>query len=351
MTVRAHISPSSNSRRQAIESFIIATKPRQIALVCPAAMAWHHQWLEGRAFICPFEDIENRDEWLTLSAMVGPYTALIMDCVSRYPKITSKKFAHLQRLSQQVDNKIWTDVVPFTLGIEYLYTPYSYLDRSILGFSHWYAFRENNIERDDDGNIVSSHDTWALAKKAIKVTSVDGTTLLAERSTIRCTSTDAELAAYAMKKADLFEKFRNPVQIVTRLGDFTHAMKTRSAAIIEHVRSKAVRTLVVTNLSSYADRLRPLLHKAGANADASSYTQAAMRRDLMDFQEVLYAESPIVKSYLAFDIEAQLPRRAKATVMLGDTKVDRFLFDRWKREKDAVSGFMSALIEVSGHAA
>lgn len=342
--VSAHISPDATSRRQAVEGFLAACGARQVAYVCPEAYAARAAWISPRALIVPFERLEDRDTWLTLNAMAGPDTALVMECVSRYPKITSGKFVNLQRLSKLCGHRCLVDVVPFTLGIEYIYTPYSYLDRGILGYAHWYAFREGNIEQDEAGNVVSSHDPALLARKVAQVTTCDGSALLASRVPLAVQADAGEHAGYAERKAALFAEHTNPTKIVTRLADHAHAFRSRTGAVAAHVRSLRGRTLVLTNLGSYADRLGKALAKSGvADAVATSFALAVERGDLGSFDHLVYAEAPIVKSYLALDIEGAMRRDATVTVVRGDTRVDAFLHDRWDRETGAISALTAEL--------
>lgn len=346
--VRAHISPDAASRRRAVEGFLAACGARQVVYVCPEAYAARAAWIAPRALVVPFERLEDRDTWLTLNAMAGPDTALVMECVTRYPKITSGKFVNLQRLSKLVGHRCLVDVVPFTLGIEYLYTPYSYLDRGILGYAHWYAFREGNIEQDETGAVVSSHDPALLARKAATVTTCDGSALLSARAALSVPADAGEHAGYAERKAVLFAEHVNPTKIVTRLADHAHAFRSRTAAVVAHVRDLPGRTLVLTNLGSYADRLGKALTKGGGrDATATSFALAVEREDLAAFDHLVHAEAPIVKSYLALDVEGAMRRDATVTVVRGDTRVDGYLNDRWSRETGGIASFTTALMEVA----
>ncbi|BCM83716.1 hypothetical protein [Methylobacterium indicum] len=349
--VSAHISPDAASRRRAVEGFLAACGARQVAYVCPEAYAARATWIAPRALVVPFERLEDRDTWLTLNSMAGPDTALVMEGVARYPKISSGKFVNLQRLSKLCGHRCLVDVVPLTLGMEFVYTPYSYLDRGILGYAHWYAFRENNLEQGPDGETVSAHDPAVVARKIAPVTTCDGSALLASRSALDVVSDAGEHAGYAERKAALFAEHTNPTKIVTRLADHAHAFKSRTGAVVSHVRGLPGRALVLTNLGSYADRLGKALAKAGArDAVATSFSLAVERDDLGGFDHLVYAEAPIVKSYLALDVKAAMRRDATVTDVRGDTRVDAFLHDRWGRETGAISALTAALLEVR-HAA
>lgn len=338
--IGAFIGADASRRREHIMAFLDRAEPEQIIYVCPRNLMGRGESLPRGTQATCFEDMEKRDEWLSLNAMVGPGTALIVECVARYPKITSTKFAHLQRLSQQVGHKFWADVVPFTLGIEYIYTPYSYLDRAILGFPHWYAFREKFNEIDESGKVVSSHDPSLIARKVSTVTEWGRPTLMRKRVLKHIASSPDEAERYEKKRRDVFESFASPSKAITALADLTHAFKSRRAFAVE-IANSLDRPLVLTNLASYAAKLAPLLSRGAA----LSYALAAERRDLSDFSDVVYAECPIVKSYLAFDVEAQLAPEAKAHIIASDMKVDTFLRGQFLAEIEQINAVTKAALE------
>lgn len=314
--------------------------PTNVIYVCPGYATDETSWLNGRpSYVCSFEDLTKRDNWLTINAMLGAGSALVMDRVSRYPKITSKNFIHMQQLSKRVDNKFLVDIVPFTLGIEYVYTPFSCLDRTVLGYAHWYAFRECYDELDDTGAIVSSHDAKVVAKKLASVTTCNHASLLAKRSTTRISCTDDELSAYSSKKEHCFVTTTNPTNIVTQLADLTHSFATRVDCAVE-LSQQFDNPLLLHNLASYATRLGKKLGKGSAD----SYALAVHRKDLNEFDAVVYVESPIAKAYLAFDIEARMSRTAQAVSVLSDAKVDAFLHNRAQNEISQITAVTEALI-------
>lgn len=343
--IGAFIGADAGERKKAISEFIARCAPSQVIYVCPKSILWQAEDLDIDAYCVPFERIEKREEWLTMNAMAGPDTALVMECVARYPKITSAKFAHLQRISQSVGHKFLTDVVPFTLGIEYIYAPYSYLSRSILGFPHWYAFREAFDEIDDRGNIVSSHDPKLIATKISRVTEWGRSALRPNRRVEVNASTSGEREKYELKKTKVFDEFVSPVKAVTALADCSHAFLSRRE-FTASVANELERPLVLTNLASYAAKLQPML----TTGIARSYALCASAEDIRTFSDVVYAESPIVKSYLAFDIEAQLPETASSILIGSDMKVDEFLRHRFLKEVGEINAVVNAARGVSGGA-
>jgi len=304
-----------------------------------------------------FEDISKRDEWLYINSIMNRDSVLIVENPSRYPKITSTKFARLKRLSMQIEHKAVVDIVPFTLDIQYLYTPLAYLDRAILGYAHYYAWRENYYEQDADGVVHSSHDFDIVADKMKDACQITYPAFLCQnRKTIEVESAEDERRAYAKKKEQLFAKYTTPQPIVTRLADFNHALDSRSDRLIELLMTLRGKTLVLVNLGIYARRLRKKLRDVGIKqARVTSYQQGIPRQkkhqsDQLAFhmprdsyQNCIYFESPIVKSYFLLDVESLLPPECNVFHFKSDMKVDQHLYGLLDHELQQIDGLTKEL--------
>lgn len=272
-----------------------------------------------------YEDVTKTATWLHINSIMDDSSTLVFENPSRYPKITSEKFGYLKRLSMQVAHKAIVDIVPFTLDTEYLYTPLAYLDRGILGYAHYYAWRENYHERDDHGVVRAAHDPDVIAPRLAQVARIDYRRFLcANRTTVNVQTTPGEHESYAAKKAELFAEYTSPQKIVTRLADYMHAFESRRQALYQLLPLPG-RTVIYTNLSSYATRLSADLKAQGLhkNVTVTSYQTG----DNSDADNCIYFESPIVNSYYLLDAESKLPEAAHVYHFLSDAKVDRLLYD------------------------
>jgi len=303
-----------------------------------------------------FEAISNRDEWLYINSIVNKDSVLILENPSRYPKITSTKFARLKRLSMQIEHKAVVDIVPFTLDIQYLYTPLAYLDRAILGYAHYFAWRENYYEQDGDGLVHSSHDFDIVAGKMKSACRITYPAFLCQnRKTVDVESTEQEKRAYAEKKEQLFAKYTTPQPIVTRLADLTHAFDSRSDRLVELLATLRGKTLVLTNLGIYAKRLRKRLRDAGIKqVRITSYQHGVPRQKRRagqlpfsmpedNYQNCIYFESPIVKSYFLLDVESLLSPDCAIFHFRSDMKVDRHLYGLLDHELRQIDGLTKEL--------
>jgi hypothetical protein len=339
---RAIFTKSDSTRIDFLEKFLADTEK-------PLALYFHPKNRASRVRLnasCEvkyfaYEDITKTDEWLTINALIGDSTALIMDNFSRYPRISSEKFKSLQRIEKRCPTKAIADIVPFTLDIQYLYTPFSLLGRDILGYSHYYAFRENYHESDADGNVRFSHDFDLLTDKIAPFSEIDYSAFLCpDRETILSQSSGAETLAYQQARDELFAaKEFSPQRVVTKLADIAHAFDSRIDALIKLASKLSGKTLVLTNLASYAKRAQKACKDAGCEVTATSYQLGASG----DFDNCIYLESPIVKTYFLLDVESRLREDCKVFHMLGETKVDQYLYKTLTDELTQINDFTKEL--------
>jgi hypothetical protein len=271
-----------------------------------------------------YENIGDTDNWLKINSLLSDQTAVIFDNPSRYPKISSPKYQFLSKLGKLAKHKAIIDIVPFTLDIQYLYTPFSHLGREILGYAHYYAFRENYHEADSGGNVRFSHDFDLLAEKVAPCSEIDYESFLCpSRDMIPFLSTAEEIASYQALRDELFEaKAFSPSVTITKLADQAHAFGSRSAALLGLLSKLSGKTVVLTNLRSYAKTAEQIAKNAGFDITATSYQLGFTG----DFDNCIYLESPIVKSYYLLDVESRLGPDCKVFHILGDTKVDQYLY-------------------------
>jgi len=337
---------SKNQRRKAyfVSDFLckcdkpvaiyIYPKNRRKELIKPEASCSVHYFT--------YEDMLKTEQWLQINSLAGKNTALILDNPSRYPKITSIKVLALIRLEKMIQAKVIIDIVPFTLDIQYLFQPLSYLGREILGYAHYYAWRENYHELDGQGRVRSSHNFELVAEKLKGVVQIDYPQFLCrDRQTIQFNSTPSELEQYATLRAELFsvEDF-SPQPTITRLADFAHAFLSRSDALLNLLSGLSGSTLLYTNLSDSAKKTVAIAKKAGfKNVSGASYQVGTDKQ----FDNVIYLESPIIKSYFLLDAESRLQDGCKVFHLLGDTKVDQYLYSQLDHELTQINEFTQEL--------
>jgi hypothetical protein len=296
-----------------------------VLYLCPKKSVAEARGAHPGAHVVSYEALTQRETWLRVNALVSPRLALVLERPSRYPKITSTKVQYIQKLAMQTRIRAVVDVVPFTLATEYVYTPYSYLGRALLGYPHYYAFRENYAELAPDGRRVRAHDPDVIARKVAPVSHIEYECFTRPRETVECPVTPEEAARYAALRAELFARERSPQRIVTALADLVHAFDSRLERLREYASGLDGPVLALTNLGTYAEQARRV-----AGVRAVSYQGFVGVPE--GTAHVIYLESPIVKSYLLLDVEAALPPGVEVHHFRGDSKVDLYLAGRLDRE-------------------
>jgi len=286
------------------------------------------------ASLFPFEDVTKSND---LFNEAGDDVLLVFDRASRYKNITSNTFVRLSRIAAKYRHKALVDIVPFTSGIEYLYSPLAFIDRDILGYQHWYSFRENNWELGQNGERVRAHDFEWLAKKLSYHVEIDYDSFLGSQlEIIDCPLTREEAAEYKMLRDKLFEENRSANPIITTLADWTNIRESRYA-VLEEILCRPGRMIVYTNLLGHNKRLR----KRFPGVEVRSFYDANGGEDVYD--RVILFEAPIVKGYLFLDVIANVRSNCEILVFRSDTTVDRLLFKRLFDEYQALNDFCKVL--------
>lgn len=339
MNARALFSRSLDERRAFVAN-VAARAPGAVIHIHPAALPPADI---GGVYRTTYEAINKTAVWLHLNALAGESTTVVLECPARYPKITSPKFQHLQRLSFRCGHLYLADIVPMTIGMEHVYTTCSYLGREILGYPHYYAWRENYQEM-IDGEVRAAHDPDVIASKLGPVSRIDYRTFTpGTRERRPFVAIEAERAEYAAKKSALFAEGLSPTKIVTALADTDHAQASRTAAVLDVLDERRGETVAVyCNLGTYATRLRKAVKTAGLDAGVTvtSYAKGVET----DAETLVYAEPPIVKSYLLLDAEAR-SEPAHSIHLVGEHRVGHYLQSRLDTEIGDIDALARALSE------
>ena len=91
---------------------------------------------------CPLialEDVTETDTRLRLAELVQPGIRMVYDRSARYYRVDNDKARVLSRLAE-IGRVSLVDIVPFYEHRQHLYMTWRYIDRTILGYQHHYAF-------------------------------------------------------------------------------------------------------------------------------------------------------------------------------------------------------------------
>lgn len=293
-----------------------------------------------------YEDVTKSNDLLNAA---HDSALLVLDRPSRYKVITTETFVRLSRASALYQHKLLVDILPFTSDLSFLYCPLALLDRGILGYQHWYSFRENNLEMLPDGRQMRAHDVSHLARKLAPHAYLEGMDYLARGwQTISCPLEASERQEYQALRDDLFATHSSGGPIVTALADWTNIRPSRYARLREVLAEAGGQAVVYTNLAGHNRRLS----KALPGVEVKSFYDT--NGDEGRYDLVVLFELPIVKSYLFFDVLANVRPDCRVILFRGDTTVDTLLYSRLEhewRQCDAFVQALQALVAESGHGA
>lgn len=277
--------------------------------------------------VVPIEDIDKTAEWLRLNEIVQRGTPMVYDRAARYFRIESEIARRLERLSSVSGNVSLVDVVPFCERIHNLYVTWRYIDRSILGHAHYYAFAGGHAEM-FRGRVVGSLDPSLLAFK-VNPHCIAENVMSQRRRIVRVESTASELIEYKVRRDILFEEQKTARVIVTRLADFSHSTKSRVDSVRGMLQSG---DSVVCNMSTSAAKYKTFGASVGTYSSPPS----------MSCSRLIFAEPPIVNPQWRWDIESRV-RDSEVIDVAGDFKIDAYLSGRTLGEVESVSRFVSML--------
>lgn len=293
--------------------------------------------LEVEVNMFPYEGLRNTNKPYT---MATENTLLILENVARYKSVSSYIFKRLTKLSQYCKQKFIIDIIPFSTDVQYLYLPWSYLDRSVIGHQHYYAFSENNYEKTKDGRIVRSHNFNHLAFKLAPHTIITYNNFMTQpQEIINYKLKDKEHNGYQEKKEKLFKKYNNPQPIITRLADYTNTRQSGYLKLANFFQKLKGNTIIYTNLKKHNKKLSKIFKTVRVR------TYYTANGDENNADNVILFETPIVKSYLFLDVVANLKPDCKIYIFKSDAKVDGYLYRKMKKEYEALNNFTSKLKE------
>ena len=289
-----------------------------------------------------YEDITKSNDIFNLA---DEQTLLVFDRPSRYKNITTDTWVRLSRAAERYQHKILVDIVPFTVGIQYLYCPLALVSRTILNYQHWYSFRENNSEQMPDGSIVRAHDYAHLARKLAPHCFIDYADFLGNAiQIVDCPLTPSEKNEYQGLRDRLFAeaqqaKKQSASPIVTQLADWTNMRQSRYTKLRDLLLQQNGRTMIYTNLAGHNRRLKRIFH----SSEVKSFYDANGEEDKYD--TVILFELPIVKSYLFLDVIANVRPDCRVFFFQSDTTVDKLLYNRMATEYQSINDFAKQLFQ------
>lgn len=130
----AFYSLSRSEKVDRVRSFLYDKPSRYIVYICPKKLLKEIKGYFKGIYFVSYEQLTQKNTWLGLNNRVDSDTVIIIENPSRYRNVSSAKVIYLQKLTRHIKYKLIIDNVPYIEDKQYLYIPYSYLNRSVLVF-------------------------------------------------------------------------------------------------------------------------------------------------------------------------------------------------------------------------
>ena len=338
----AYYSKNEQARADFVNELIAHKKQRdlidRVVYFCPKKFGCDiKNRLEHEVHMFFYEGIEETNEPYELA---NDRTLLILDGSSRYKNIGTRKFQRLSRLSRGFKHKFLVDQVPFSSDTKYIYLPYAYLSRDILGHQHFYAFRENNQEL-FNGKLVGGLDHELLAHKIKDYAVIDYKYFLnTNPETIEVDLTPSEKHEYDIRREQLFQKYDRFNPIVTRLADYSNTRESVYNKLEKLLKNIEGKTLLYTNIKSHNKRLRKRF------PDYETYTFYDTNGAEKEADNIVLCEVPISRGYLFLDVLTRLKPSCNIFFLKPKTSVINYLYQQMTNEFNQIHDFTQKLWEV-----
>ncbi|GHP00926.1 hypothetical protein KSF_109730 [Reticulibacter mediterranei] len=335
-------SRSAEARASFVRDFVSQHPCRKLIYLAPRKFLGDVQRRIPSAIFLAYEDLTNSNDIFNLA---DDESLLVFDRPSRYKNITTDTWIRLSRAAERYQQKILVDIVPFTGEIKYLYCPLALISRTILGYQHWYSYRENNLEQLADGSIVRAHDYQVLARKLAPYCSIDYADFLGNAiQVVDCPLTAQEMSDYQELRDRLIEAAEKAGKtsispIFTQLADWTNIRQSRYTKLRDILLQRNGQTMIYTNLQPHNRRLKKIF----TTSLVRSFYDANGEEDQYD--TIILFELPIVNGHLFLDILANVRPDCRIFFFKSNSGIDEELYKRMVTEYQSINDFAQRLYE------
>jgi hypothetical protein len=171
--------------------------------------------------IIPFEEYNRIEYASAVEALDFSRTVMIIKDLRFMLKRLDQRLSMLQ-IKHQCYKKIIIDNLPFMTDPWKFYFPYSFFDKTILGYSHSYAF-ESALKNFEDGKIEADPFVPAeMARKTTPVTFINYKKYFKFEISVKTYNvTKEELSLYEKLKEHLFETEDSIKSVINKLHKFS----------------------------------------------------------------------------------------------------------------------------------
>ena len=174
--------------------------------------------------VVPFEDY-NKIEYASLvEALDLTKTVMVIKDLRFMLKRLDERLSMMQ-IKHSCYKKIVIDIVPYVVDMWKIYFPYSFFDKTLLGYSHSYAVEAAARNYEMDNTLKNPYDTVDIAERVKKVTFINYREFFTFKLLFKeYKVTVEELAEYERLRDSLFDTESSIKRILSKLHKYASSL-------------------------------------------------------------------------------------------------------------------------------
>lgn len=180
--------------------------------------------LNKKVLVVPFEDYNKIENASLIESLDMSRTVMVIKDLRFMLKRLDERLSMMQ-IKHSCYKKIVIDAMPFVVNPWKFYFPYSFFDKSLLGYSHSYAFEAAIRNYEEDPTLDDPVDPVVLAGKVYPVTFINYRKFFNFSLSFDVYRiTESELLGYEKLKKELFDGENSIKKIIGRLHAYASSM-------------------------------------------------------------------------------------------------------------------------------
>lgn len=277
------------------------------------------------ATVLPFKRLNETANWINFVNGINDKTLLVVDNIVKFIFFGDGKKKYLTHISQSINNIIVMDTVPFFEEVGHIFYPFYFLGKDILGYSNYQSFKANHYEETEDGREMEAHSFGVLQKKIEGYYVQDYKRFFNNRHEVWWEMDETEKADYEAEKERVTQKEDNPIKIFNSLSEKINLIPSKFKKLDELTSDGKEYNVILNAGGRFPGMIRK--HLSNPNVNFHSFHDNDLSK-FADMDNIVFLETPIVKPYKLFYIDAVIDPNANIYMFRLDNKLESYFYNR-----------------------
>lgn len=318
------VSKSDEAKIKFINKYIKRVKPSNIFILCESDRKHLFQDIDN-SMIVGFKKLNETENWINFVNGVNEETLLIVDNIVKFIFFGDGKKKYLTQISQSIDRMIVMDSVPFFEEVSQMYYPFYFLGKDILGYNNYSAFKANHFEEAEDGSINKAHSFKTLKSKIQDYYIQDYKKFFTEKEDIWWEMSESEKADYEEEKERTTNDMDNPIAIFNQMSTKINLIKSKFERLSELTKGSDHWNIILNAGGRFPVMIKK--HLENKNVSFHSFHDKNTEK-YKEMDNLIYLETPIVKAYKLFYIDALLKPSCKVYLFRINNNLETYFYNR-----------------------